>query len=248
MGAMGQLRDDAADLLLGGRCVGCERPGRVLCRACLASLPTASAAHEVSTTSAGLVVPTWAAGPYDGLLRSLVIGHKEHGLLALGRPLARVLAASVAAAVDALRAEGPVVLVPVPSRAATVRARGHDATAAMTRGAARLLGPDVVVAPLLRSRRGVVDQAGLDVVARGANLAGSMAGRGGVLARLVRGTPAAHVVVCDDVVTTGSTAAEAVRALGALGVPVLCVAAVAATPRRRPATPTGDSSGQVVTP
>lgn len=237
------FRDDAADLLLGGRCVGCERPGRVLCPDCAADLPAAGVVQGPSPPPPGLV-PTFAAGPYDGLLRALVLGHKERRLLALTRPLAGVLAGTVASALGELGARGPVLLVPVPSRAATVRSRGHDPTWAMTDGAARRLGADATASRLLRSRRGVVDQAGLDVVARRANLTGSMACRTSALAGLARRVPSAHVVVCDDVVTTGSTAREAQRALESVGLPVLCVAAVAATPRRRPGP---DSCDRVVT-
>ena len=68
------------------------------------------------------------------------------------------------------------------------------------------------------------DQAGLDARARRANLSGGF--------RLRRRLPAGGpVVLIDDLVTTGSTLAEAARVLRASGVPVLGAAA-AATERR----------------
>jgi predicted amidophosphoribosyltransferase len=85
---------------------------------------------------------------------------------------------------------------------------------------------------LLRHRGGVVDQAGLGAEARAANLAGSMACPSARLRR-VAGLWL-RVVVCDDVLTTGSTAREAQRALEAVGLPPVAVAAVAATRRRGP--------------
>ena len=135
-------------------------------------------------------------------------------------------------------ARGGVLLVPVPTRAASARARGRDPLLEVVRTAAALLdrgaAAPVVVGRLLRSRPGVVDQAGLGVAARRANLAGSMACRPASVRRLAGRLGAAHVVVCDDVLTTASTAREAQRALEAVGLPVLGVATVAATPRRRP--------------
>jgi predicted amidophosphoribosyltransferase len=147
------------------------------------------------------------------------------------RPIAGMLAASVRAAVP----PGPVVLVPVPSRASTVRARGHDPTWAVTALAARLTaarGHDVIAQRLLHLRPGVVDQAGLGAAERAANLAGSMMCPSERLSRLGRRRTRVRAVVCDDVLTTGSTAREAQRALESVGLEVAGVAVVAATERR----------------
>ncbi len=226
------LLDAGADLLLGSACVGCGEPGRVLCPVCRSMLPSGAAEAWPTPPPAGLARP-FAAGAYDGALRSMVVGHKERRLLGLTRPLGGLLALSVRAAAGP---SAPLLLVPVPSRPAAVRARGHDPTLAITRRAARLLrtgGRQVAVARLLRTRPGVADQSGLDADQRHANLAGSMTSPARVVRR--QSGRRAHVVVCDDVITTGATAREAQRALEATGIPVLAVAAVAATIRRHPA-------------
>ena len=80
--------------------------------------------------------------------------------------------------------------------------------------------------------RACVDQAGLDAEERRANLAGSMRCATGSLSRLARRRSRAHVVVCDDVLTTGATAREAQRALEAVGLGVAGIAVAAATRRR----------------
>jgi predicted amidophosphoribosyltransferase len=223
--------DGAIDLLLGGACVGCGRPGRLLCPWCAADLPVGAVPAWPTPVPEGLVEP-WAAAVYADTVREMVLGLKERRLFGLAAPLGRLLAAAVACE---LPRGSPVVLVPVPSRARTVRARGHDPTHAITVRAARQLrvaGVEVEVRRLLRLGRGVVDQAGLDAAERAANLAGSMRCRPGPVSRL-RGRPGpVRVVVCDDVLTTGSTAREAQRALETAGLEVVRVATVAATPRR----------------
>jgi len=109
-----------------------------------------------------------------------------------------------------------------------VRARGYDAVGLLARAAGRSLrdgGRDVRVAPLLRHSFVVRDQAGLDARARAANLSGALRAR-------ARPDPARALVVVDDVITTGSSMAEAVRALRAVGGHPGAIAVVAATPRR----------------
>jgi predicted amidophosphoribosyltransferase len=81
----------------------------------------------------------------------------------------------------------------------------------------------------LRPARLVRDQSGLDAQQRRANLAEALLvaprHRAAIVDRVV--------VVTDDIVTTGATAAEACRALAACGAVVVGVASVAATTRRR---------------
>lgn len=86
-----------------------------------------------------------------------------------------------------------------------------------------------MLAPL-RQRRRVVDQAGLGAPARAANLAGALQVAPALEGRL----HGRRLVVVDDVVTTGASIIETVRALSRAGAVVVGAVTVAATPRHRP--------------
>lgn len=238
------MLDAARDLVLGGACVGCGRAGRAWCASCAAALDPRPAPAWPTPPPPGLTQP-WAATTYDGAVRAMIVGHKERRQLALAVPLGELLAEAVRSALEALApsvaGDGgppvPLALVPVPSRPATTRQRGYQPTAALVRAAAGRLsrtGRPAACVPLLRTRPGVADQSGLDAQARVANLAGAFRVHGPALRRQARAGVAVHVLVCDDVVTTGASLAEAQRALRAVGLVPLAAVAVAAT-RRRPA-------------
>lgn len=219
------------DLFLGSSCVGCGVAGRLLCVGCEATLPHEGRPVWPTPTPPGLALPM-AAGEYGGLLKVLVNGHKEHGLLGLAAPLGEVLGDVVRdlSGHAATGSRGPLLLVPVPSRAAVVRSRGHDPVLRMARRAAVRLREDGVearVGRLLRVRGPVRDQALLGAADRARNLAGTMRCR-----RPATGAGPPWAVVVDDVLTTGSTAREAQRALEESGHRVLGIATVAATRRR----------------
>ncbi len=183
------------------------------------------------------LAPAAAGAAYSGLARAMVLGLKEQHRLALVRPLGVLLAGAVAALVGGRAGGLPVVLVPVPSRPGVARRRGHEPTRDVARRAATLLrrqGLAVSVAGLLQVGH-VADQRGLAATARAANLRGAMHVDPRRAAHLARRHPRAVVVLCDDVLTTGSTAREAQRALAAYGVEIAGIAVVAATQRRRPA-------------
>lgn len=236
---MGPVRDAFLDLVLGSACLLCGTPGRVLCRRCDASLPSRAGPAWPTPVPAGLVRPA-SAGEYADALRTLVVEHKERTRLALAAPLGRLLAAAVLDA-DAAAGDGgrdtDLVLVPVPSHPAVVRARGHDPVRRMALAAAgrvRRSGRRARVVPLLGVLTRPEDQAGLGATARAENVSGRFRVRPHVgIGR--EGRP--RVVLVDDVVTTGSTLREAQRALEAAGHGPIGSATVAATRRRRPPVP-----------
>lgn len=212
-----------AELVLGACCPGCGAPGMGACPACTAVL-TGMTPFGVGGLPDGLP-PVVAAGAYADTLRKVLLAAKERHALGLLPVLGGRLAAAVARLVlDA--GFSTLVLVPVPSAPSQVAARGVDLTASLARSAAvrlRTAGLGVSVQRGLVLARRPEDQAGLDRIQRLANLAGAL--------RSVGAPASGPVVVVDDIVTTGATLAEAVRACRAGGGQVIGAAVVAATMR-----------------
>jgi predicted amidophosphoribosyltransferase len=217
-----------ADLVLPALCAGCAAPGSLVCTSCAATLAAVPRRARPEPYPAGLP-PCWTAADYDGPVRELLLAYKERGHRALGPGLGAALARAVAAAVP----RGPVTLVPVPSTAAAVRARGGDHVYRLARAAAGALragGREPQVARLLVAAGARRDSAGLDAAQRRDNRAGAFRARPAVVPDRAL---TAHVVLVDDLVTTGATLAEAARVLRAVPVGTLSGAVVAAAVRRR---------------
>jgi predicted amidophosphoribosyltransferase len=215
----------ARDLVLAETCAGCDRHAGSppLCPTCRAALlPEPGPVHPLDPPEG--FPPTLAAMPYASTCARLIVAHKEHGRLGLARPLGLLLAAAAAVAVDdPLR---PAVLVPVPSRRAVTRQRGHDPVLRMARVAARALGRGSTVMSVLRHARRVDDQSGLSLAGRRRNVHDAL-----VAVRPPGGDPGAVVVLVDDICSSGATLASAAVALGAVGVPRgALVASVVAAP------------------
>jgi predicted amidophosphoribosyltransferase len=217
------------DLVLPRTCAGCAVPGAVLCRRCSALFARPHLATPRRFPDG--FPPTVAAGVYRGPVRPAVIAFKERGRAELARPLGTALALAVAAVTSAVGGgPRPVLLVPVPSSRAALRARGRDHVRELAGQAVtdlRAAGVPAAEGRLLVRRGRVRDSAGLGAAQRRANLAGTF---------VRAGTPprGALLVVVDDVVTSGATLTEAAAALtvgDAAGDAPVLAAVVAATPR-----------------
>ncbi|MEV7052652.1 MULTISPECIES: ComF family protein [Streptomyces] len=216
-----QAWQELTGLLLPVACAGCGRPRTELCTACGAALHGAPARPVRPSPRPPGLPAVYAAAPYENAVRAVLLAHKERGALGLAGALGRALAGCVRAGAGRPGYAGPLLLVPVPSARSSTAARGHDPVRRIAAAAARDLrraGLPAQVLPLLRQRRAVADQSGLGARQRRANLAGALeltAGGGRLLRHgLLR---LGGVVLVDDLLTTGSTLAEAARAVGEAG-------------------------------
>jgi predicted amidophosphoribosyltransferase len=205
------------DLVLPVECGGCGAPSTRWCPACAAELTVRPDEPHVVAPREDPGVPVLALGRYAGARRRAVVGLKEHGRTDLVAPLADAVAAALRTLIAWGVIVAPLTVVPAPTRSLAARRRGGDPVTKIARAATAGL-PGVTVEPALVMRAFARDSVGLSSAQRQRNIRGRVRQR-----TRVRG----EVVVFDDVVTTGATAAEAVRVLQTSGAQVSAVLAIA---------------------
>ena len=161
-------------------------------------------------------IPAVAAVPYAGPLADAVQRFKYGA-----RPdLAAQLAALADAALGRLHPEPGSVLVPVPLHPRRLAERGYNQSALLARQLAHRHG--LGFAPLALQRLRATDhQVGRTREQRWSNVADAFA------VRDVRALAGRHVVLVDDVVTTGATVIACIQSLSAQGARVAGVVALA---------------------
>lgn len=214
-----------SDLVLPTRCAGCGCAGQALCLRCAAAF---DGPFDVLRPLTATGPPGHALAAYRGTARTVLLTFKERGRRDLATPLGRMIAA-VLPALPAARAapDGTWWLVPAPSRGSAARRRGGPHILRLARATAAALasrGHPAAVAPVLRLAPSTRDSTGLDAPARVRNLNGRV--RCHPPGAVPLHTP---VVLLDDVVTTGATAAACVRELTAAGLVPTVVVALTAT-------------------
>jgi predicted amidophosphoribosyltransferase len=189
MGSLAAVLGDA------GRCCSCGVPGPRLCVRCrdCAARPLA----DQPVPGVARIIAPWA---YEAGPRSLVLDLKLRNRQAAATPL-------VAEMTTALRRAGTTAtaITWVPCRRADIKRRGFDHAHVLARGIAGATG--LALEDLLTRMGHQQDQAGLGRAARLANLRHAF-----------RATPCSGtVLLVDDLVTTGATAAACAAALRGAG-------------------------------
>lgn len=204
------------DLFLPLECGGCGAPSTRWCASCAAQLAVGADEPHLFTARTDPGVPVFALGRHAGVRRRVIVAAKEKGRTDLVTPLAGALNAGLQHLLTWGIIGTPVTVVPAPTRRAAARRRGGDPVGRIAMSAVVGL-PGVRVVPALLLRPWVRDSVGLSGAARQRNIAGRV--------RLIRPVTG-EVVLVDDIVTTGATAAESVRMLMRAGAEVSAVLAI----------------------
>ena len=220
------LRNDASRLLWPARCLICDESAedaRDLCRACAAALPW----NHVACDRCAL--PLAAPGTCGACLRRPPPLAAAHAACRYGFPLDRLLLRfkfshdlTAGRLLSQLMAEAcsslprPDALIPIPLHCARLRHRGYDQALELARPLARALSLPLLDNALQRVRP-TRAQSELGAGARRRNLRNAFAFDGNAVLRARQVLPR-HVVLVDDVMTTGATLHAAATALLRAGV------------------------------
>ena len=220
---LNQLKEAAVDLLFPPRCIGCNKTGGILCSNCLSHLsailpplcpkcgrPLSSQRLCGDCVEKGSIIDgIRSVYLFEGVMREAIHHLKYRGLKALAAPLGELLADYLLS--HPLPAQ---VLVPVPLHPQRLRQRGHNQSALLGRELSRLTNLPLAEECLARLRNTASQARTANAEERRRNVEGAFECRDEHL----RGK---HILLIDDVCTTGATleaCAGALRAKGATSI------------------------------
>jgi ComF family protein len=215
MAGVSSLTRSLLDLVFPPRCANCQALGALLCDRCRATITlpqpplcarcgrpraNARAGEQCDLCASGRgpihLTSLRAATVYDGAIRSAILAYKFRGVRRLVEPLGEMLA-------DAYKREGldAEVVTHVPLHTKRRRERGYDQSQLLAREMARRLNLPFLPDPVKRVRA-TEAQTHLQGDQRIANVAGAFALANPTVVERVKGR---HILLIDDVTSTGST-------------------------------------------
>ena len=204
------------EIIFPSRCLGCGQLGLEICSLCRKNWHP----HIYRQWSQHLpTFPIYSAVSYSPIAGKVLLAAKENNLAVADELIYRALFHALS---HSRKEIGGDFLIPIPSRRSVARSRGRQFIAALTSQLSTETG--LPTYENLEHIRRVRDQSSLDAKSRFHNLDGSMKSLSFLSGR---------AIIVDDLVTTGATLQEAVRALRDRGIEVAAaVTACVAEPLR----------------
>ena len=202
------------DIVYPPRCGGCNRLGTLFCNDCLRTVIVPDTSEHIPARLNTLV----CAGVFQGPLRDAIHRLKYESDTPLAHALAGMISNALARDDSWVANDGePPVIVPVPLHASRKRQRGYNQSELLARELAKITGWQISH-DLVRVKA-TTSQVGLHAEERQANVLEAFDWQGP--------EAPAHVLLVDDVCTTGATLSECAAALMSAGVDHVSAATVA---------------------
>jgi predicted amidophosphoribosyltransferase len=203
-----------SEILFPSRCIGCSKLGISICSDCRRDWHLHIYKREISVL--GSTYPVLSAVQYSPIASRVLLSAKESQIAAADLLVTKGLKHSLQFFINRF---GTGTLISVPSRKSAVRKRGRDFLKTLTTD----IGLDLKIptASALSHHRKVRDQSQLNIAQRSQNISGAFAVSPQFAALTSPGNIAPKLIVIDDLITTGATLTEAIRALRTAGFTVL---------------------------
>ena len=202
-----------AELIFPSRCIGCSQLGISICSSCRSSWHPHIYLREVNVL--GSNYPIVSAVQYSPVASRVLLSAKESNISAADKLLTDAISHSLKYFVKRF---GGDTLILIPSRKSAMRKRGRNFLSDITNEVSRTsaLSVEVCKVQLLTHSRSVQDQSALNSKQRLANISGALEVPSKASSNKNDGNIGALIIV-DDLITTGATLAEAIRALRTAG-------------------------------
>ena len=207
-------------LLFPAHCLLCGSAGADLCATCDSKILRRSAPINLAGQQDPEGISLWPGADYGEELATLILLAKEQNNGAARNYLARLLVQAFVNSTLERPVDGQILLVPIPSSSRSNRKRGFRHSYLLAKELAAELkrqhGVHASAIELLRTNRPVADQSALNRQQRLRNMDGAYSITRGAK-KLGSPILATRLYLIDDLVTSGSSLREGLRALKAAG-------------------------------
>ena len=191
------------ELVFSKACISCSVPQFWLCPSCLAGWNTNLKKSSIDGK------PIYFKSDYNSKTASVILAAKEGNDLNAIALLASAISQSIVFSTLDLRVNGIITLITIPSSTSAIRRRGRDHINILAQHVLKNLEEKSITAyyaPILFQKKSIRDQSQLSSQQRMENTKGKFAVKSCEI-------PQGAVYLIDDLITTGASMLEGVRAL-----------------------------------
>ena len=191
------------ELIYPNICLSCGKTGAKICHNCSKYWLAKPNKSKIENNYLFFVAT------YDESTSPIILAAKESGSREAVKLIARSIACSISFAISNLDISKPINLITIPSQLSAIRKRGRDHIKDLVLEVIiqlDLQNIDAIYLPILKPRKKIKDQSNLNGLQRKENMSHAFIAKSSPISQ-------SAVILIDDLVTTGASVQEGVRAL-----------------------------------